>query len=58
MRLPISASHTLYSRREAEAGSTSNSVIGRPSKSEMLLTGYRSVYGETTKWAPEASVFI
>jgi hypothetical protein len=37
MRLPISASHTLYSRREAEAGSTSNSVIGRPSKSEMLL---------------------
>ena len=38
MQLPASASQTLYSRREAEAGSTSNYVISETSNSEMLLT--------------------
>ena len=37
MQLPASASQTLYSRREAEAGSTSNYVISETSNSEMLL---------------------
>jgi hypothetical protein len=36
-RLPASASQTLYSRPETEAGSTSKSVIGEPSNSVILL---------------------
>jgi hypothetical protein len=50
-QLPTPTSHALYSRPEAEAGSASISVTGRPSKSEILLisTGGGS-------WSPCAGV--
>ena len=48
MQLPASASQTLYSRREAEAGSTSNYVISETSNSEMLLTAAATITASAT----------
>ena len=49
MQLPASASQTLYSRREAEAGSTSNYVISETSNSEMLLNGSAPCFQEALR---------